>query len=165
MEPYVSISEKTFHKIVEIAQSTKTDDEFNNAFVSAVETYGWKWITWFSPIMESARRGQTIPTYEIKTYYRIGEPQIDDCGNFYKPSYNFADQKYEYGISVVTKSWLNSLKSVFWNAELRCKTHGIYSFRGVQIGVGGDDEPVVMPIEWAKKERIHSISGLKKLIG
>lgn len=165
MEPYVSISEKTFNKIVSAAVSAKSEDDFINTYIATIEQYGACWATWFSPIMNAARSGKLVSKYEIKTYYRIGKPQIDECGSFYKPSYNFSDQKYEPGVSVVTESWLNSLKSVFWNAESRCKTHGIYSFRGVQIGLGGDDEPVVMPIEWAKKERVSSISGLKKLIG
>lgn len=104
-------------------------------------------------------------TVEEKTWYRIGEPRLSE-GNSYYHSFNFADSRPEAGVSVVTEEWLHSLKSVFFgahdNEKLRCR--GIYKIKGVQIGFGGDDEPVIYPTDFAEKTRIRSYSGLLKAV-
>lgn len=103
-----------------------------------------------------------VETIEEKTYYRIGEPVIDTYGNYYKPSYNFADDRPEIGVSVVTISWLNSLKSVFFGAHdpEKLKVRGIYEIKGVCIGFGG----LIYPTGWAKKTKLRSVSGLIKAL-
>lgn len=53
---------------------------------------------------------------EIKTFYRIGEPLIND-GGAYRNSYNYAADRPEDGVSVVTTEWLHSLKSVFFGTS------------------------------------------------
>lgn len=104
--------------------------------------------------------------FEIKEgiFYRIGEPAIDWYGCCYKSSFNHAEDRPEKGISVATKSWLNSLKSVFFGAYERCKTQGVYKIRGIIVGYGGDDEPVIYALDWAEKTRIRSLSGLRKAV-
>ena len=103
---------------------------------------------------------------EEKTYYRIGEPIKEIYGDYYKPSYNFADDRPEDGISVVTESWLNSLKSVFFGAHDDCKiaTKGVYKIKGVQISIGGDDEPLIYATDWAEKTNIKTFDDLMKAV-
>lgn len=55
---------------------------------------------------------------EIREYYRIGEPRCDGHG-CYLPSYNFAEDRPENGVSVVTTAWLNSFKSVFLILQMK----------------------------------------------
>lgn len=102
---------------------------------------------------------------EPKEYYRIGEPAIgyDDC---YCPSRNYAEDRPEAGVSVVTKAWLHSLKSVFFgtsNDKLRAR--GIYKIYGFELPQkGGDDETLVCPLDWAEKTNIKTLNGLEKAV-
>lgn len=102
---------------------------------------------------------------EIKTFYRIGRPREDGYG-FYYPSYNFADDRPEEGVSVVTEEWLNSLKSVFFGtSDEDIRKKGVYSIVGFAIpNVGGDGETLIFPTEYAKNTRIRTRSGLLKAI-
>lgn len=108
--------------------------------------------------------GRTLP--EEKTYYRIGEPRINHYNGTYYNSHNFADDKQESGISVVTTEWLQSLKSVFFGAhnDDTLKARGIYKIRGIQIGIGGDGEPLIYAVDWAEKTRIRTYAGLEKAV-
>lgn len=101
---------------------------------------------------------------EEKTWYRIGEPIVEMYGNYYKNSYNYAEDRPEAGISVINSQWLNSLKSIFFGVIEKVKTVGVYEIKGIQIGTGGDDEPLIYATDWAKKTRIRSVSGLRKLV-
>lgn len=163
MSEYYRLKEADIMKIMNAAQA-ETEDEINAKYLEFANEYGFLNMEWISKIMDYAKKNGTPDRLVEKTYYRIGEPLMDASGYFYRPSYNFADERFEDGVSVVTDGWLNSLKSVFWNAADRCKSKGIYSFRGIEIGRGGDDEPVVYPVSWATKERARSLSGLKKLV-
>lgn len=102
---------------------------------------------------------------EIKTFYRIGRPREDGYG-FYYPSYNFADDRPEEGVSVVTEEWLNSLKSVFFGtSDEDIRKKGVYSIVGFAIpNVGGDGETLIFPTEYAKNTRIRTRNGLLKAI-
>ncbi len=111
--------------------------------------------------------GYENPDYnpvEIKDFYRIGEPRTDIYGNI-KNSWNYADDKAEKGVSVVTLEWLHSLKSVFFNAAEKIKNRGVYKISGILLPYnGGDGEPLIYPIGIAEKMRARSVSGLEKLI-
>lgn len=95
--------------------------------------------------------------FTVKKYIRIGEPVVlYDC---YMPSWNFANDKREKGVSVVTENWLKSLKSVFFNiSNETLKTRGVYEIEGIAIANGGDDETLIYPTNWAKKTNIKSRS-------
>lgn len=112
------------------------------------------------------RMGYEGKNPEEKIYYRIGEPRIDRRAGTYYNSHNFAENKQEVGISVVTEKWLHSLKSVFFGAHDNdyIKARGVYKIKGIQIGVGGDDEPLIYATDWAEKTRIRSFSGLEKAV-
>ena len=102
---------------------------------------------------------------EIKEFYRIGEP-IQDGYGCYKSSWNFAEDRPEAGVSVVTTAWLHSMKSVFFNTtDEKIRLRGIYKIKGFVVpGVGGDDEILICPMDWAEKTRICTRSGLEKAV-
>ena len=105
-------------------------------------------------------------TPEEKVYYRIGEPKVNHYNGTYFNSRNFADDKLENGISVITEEWLQSLKSVFFGAHTDevLRARGVYKIRGIEIDKGGDDEPVIYAVDWAEKTRIRTYAGLKKAV-
>lgn len=102
---------------------------------------------------------------EIREFYRIGEPDID-MGGTYQNSYNFADDRRENGVSVVTTAWLNSMKSVFFNTtDEKIAARGVYKIRGFAVpGCGGDDETLICPMGWAEKTKIRTRSGLARAV-
>lgn len=100
-----------------------------------------------------------IPTFNTEKFYRIGEPVIDIYSGLYMPSFNFATQKKELGVSVISKEWLHNLKSVFFGSKEKIKIKGIWEIKGVAIAKGGDDEPLIFPLEYAKRTK-YSIDEL-----
>lgn len=102
---------------------------------------------------------------EIREFYRIGEPVVDTDGT-YRNSYNFADDRRENGVSVVTTAWLNSMKSVFFNTtDEKIAARGAYKIRGFVVpGCGGDDETLICPMGWAEKTKIRTRSGLARAV-
>lgn len=91
----------------------------------------------------------------VNEYYRIGEPIEDSMGNQYQFSNNFAEGKKEDGVSVITDKWLHSMKSVFFGIDdEKIAKVGIWKVTGIQIVVGGDDEPLVYPIQWAERTNL-----------
>ena len=105
------------------------------------------------------------PTWKIETFYRIGNCRQDETYNYYYNSWNFADDRREIGVSVITKEWLNSLKSVFFGTSTeKIKARGIYKIEGIVIGRGGDGEPLIIPTSWAEKTKIRILKGLKKIL-
>lgn len=108
--------------------------------------------------------GYTPTDFEEKTFYRIGEPQLDQ-GDEYIPSYNFAADKPENGVSVITNEWLHSLKAVFFNiSDEAVQARGIYEMKGIVIALGGDNEPLIYPTTYAKKTNFKSVDELKKVL-
>lgn len=102
---------------------------------------------------------------EIREFYRIGEPIIDE-GGCYKNSYNYKDNRPENGVSVVTTKWLDSITSIFFGTsdDIIAK-RGIYKIRGFIIpGSGGDGEPLICPMGWAEKTRIRTRAGLYRAV-
>lgn len=102
---------------------------------------------------------------EIKTFYRIGEPLIND-GGAYRNSYNYAADRPEDGVSVVTTEWLHSLKSVFFGtSDEKLKARGVYKIRGFELpGCGGDGEKLIKPVDWAEKTDIVTREGLEAAV-
>lgn len=102
---------------------------------------------------------------EIKEYYRIGEP-ILNAGGSYKPSYNFAEQRPEDGVSVVTLGWLHSFKSIFFNTtNENIKKRGVWKIKGFALpSKGGDDELLIIPLDFAEKTKIRTRDGLEKAV-
>mgnify|MGYP004668670961 CR=1 FL=1 len=111
------------------------------------------------------RYGDKIEIVE-REFYRIGEPAIGCYGNCYHASYNYAEDAPEEGISVVTNDWLHSMKSVFFGAhdDEKLRSRGVYKIKGVVVGFGGDDEPLIYATDWAKKTRIRTYNGLEKAV-
>lgn len=108
------------------------------------------------------------PDYTVPTprwFYRIGEPIEDGYGS-YKYSYNFCADERERGISVVTTDWLQSLKSIFFGtSDDIIAAKGVYKVYGFELPYrGGDDEPLICPLDWAVKTRIRSRYGLYKAV-
>lgn len=88
----------------------------------------------------SYHRNGYIPTFEIKKWYRIGKPILDEGGFTYKNSWNFAENRREDGISVITKEWLNSFKAIFFNiTDEAVQKKGIYEIEGFVIGKGKEN--------------------------
>lgn len=103
---------------------------------------------------------------QIQEFYRIGEPHKDEFDGSYKPSWNFAEDRPENGVSVVTTAWLHSLKSVFFNTtDENIAARGVYKIKGFIIpNRGGDDEILICPMDWAVKTRIRTRAGLEKAV-
>ncbi len=103
---------------------------------------------------------------EIQYFYRIGEPRMDVTGSCYVNSYNYADDRPENGVSVVTTEWLNNLKSVFFGtSDDDIKNRGVYKIKGFVVpGCGGDDEILICPMDWAEKTRIRTRAGLARAV-
>ena len=143
-----------------IAEGAKYKDLSMREFIDKTEEYGYGALPFLSI-------GREHPDFkpEIKTYYRIGEPRLSPDGT-YKSSYNYADDKPEEGISVVTSEWLHSMKSVFFgvsNEDL--KRRGVYKITGFELpSKGGDNEKLIIPMDWAVKTRITTKRGLEKAV-
>lgn len=119
-----------------------------------------------SHAVEFIKMGYNGETPEEKVYYRIGEPKINHYSGTYYDSHNFATDAKENGISVVTAEWLHSVKSVFFGAHTEevLKARGVYKIRGIEIGKGGDGEPLIYAVDWAEKTRIRTYAGLEKAV-
>ncbi len=119
-----------------------------------------------SHAVEFIKMGYNGETPEEKVYYRIGEPRINHYNGTYYDSHNFADDTQENGISVVTTEWLHSVKSVFFGAltDEILNSRGVYKIRGIEIGKGGDGEPLIYAMDWAEKTRIRTYAGLEKAV-
>lgn len=102
---------------------------------------------------------------KIKTFYRIGCPKRRKDGS-YAPSYNFAEDRPESGISVVTEKWLHSLKSVFFgSSDEDIQNKGVYAIEGFALPTtGGDDETLIIATGEAKKTMIRTRNGLLKAV-
>ena len=103
---------------------------------------------------------------DIETYYRIGEPIIDELAGKYKSSYNYADDRPECGVSVITTKWLHSFKSIFFGtSDEDLQRRGVYKITGFALpSTGGDDELLVKPLDWAVKTRIRTRDGLERAV-
>lgn len=108
--------------------------------------------------------GFEYPTFnpQPRLFYRIGEPLVDE-GNCYMPSFNFAEDRREDGVSVVTTEWLHSLKSIFFGTyDEKIKEKGVYKIYGFSLpDTGGDDEILIVPLQWAEKTKIQTRNGLE----
>ena len=106
-----------------------------------------------------------VDSIEIKEYYRIGEPVLDYGGKSYN-SYNFAEERSEAGVSVVTTEWLHSLKSIFFGTDdNKIASKGVYKIKGFAIPhVGGDDETLIIPMDFAEKTDIKTRDELEKAV-
>lgn len=116
---------------------------------------------------EFMKLGYDNPNFEpiIGEFYRIGEPREDGYGK-YKPSWNYAEDRPEDGVSVVTSAWLNSMKSVFFNTtDENIEKRGVYKIRGFALpSSGGDEETLICPLDWAEKTRIRTRDGLERAV-
>lgn len=157
---------KTITKLFELGKEFKEKNMNTSEVVDALWELGYQDVESLNIVSAGMNYGDRIDTIEERTYYRIGEPIVDSYGSFYKNSYNYAEDRPEIGISVVTENWMNSLKSVFFGAHdnEKLKAKGIYKIKGVQIGFGGDDEPLIYATDWAEKTQIHTVNGLMKAI-
>ncbi|MCD8201922.1 MAG: hypothetical protein LUD47_07650 [Clostridia bacterium] len=98
---------------------------------------------------------------EIKTYYRIGEPSIDTYGGTYHNSYNSMENRPEKGISVATPEWLDG--TFFDTTDKNITRRGVWEIKGIELPThGGDDEPLIIPMDWARRTNIKTHSGLKQ---
>lgn len=102
---------------------------------------------------------------EEREYYRIGEPQLN-MGGYYSKSHNFANDTPESGVSVITSKWLNSVKSIFFGAhdDDVLKSKGVYKIKGILVGYGGDDEPVIYPTDYAYRTNITTYEELEQAV-
>ena len=103
---------------------------------------------------------------EAETFYRIGEPVLDKNMGCYKSSYNYADDRPECGVSVITTKWLHSFKSIFFGtSDEDLQRRGVYKITGFALpSTGGDDELLVKPLDWAVKTRIRTRDGLERAV-
>lgn len=165
MNKYNGYSVNTIKKLFEIGKEFASKNMTTEEAIEALFEIGYYDTDSINIVKAGMMYGDRI-VIEEKTWYRVGEPTIDTYGSCYKNSYNFAEDRAESGVSVVTTNWLNSLKSVFFGAHdnNKLKNSGVYKIKGVQIGFGGDDEPVIYATDWAEKTRIKTFAGLKKAV-
>lgn len=159
-EAYNGYSYKTIKKLISKGQEfSKKYSTLNELLYSENVSFD-EW--------ELIALGYENPNYipQIGTFYRIGEPILDIHKGCYRPSYNFAEDRSEEGVSVVTTKWLNSLKSIFWGADdEKIKKLGVYKITGVILPyVGGDDEITIFPLDYAKKTYIKTRNGLERAV-
>lgn len=102
---------------------------------------------------------------QVLEYLRIGEPDTNSGGT-YKNSYNFAEGRREDGVSVVTIKWLHSLKSVFFNtSDDAIARRGVWKVKGFALPTrGGDDELLIIPLDWAERTKIRTRAGLERAV-
>lgn len=157
-KPYNQYSLKKIEHFIAIGEKYK--DLSVHEFIDKVFDYGISALPFLS-------LGYDNPGFKpvVKTYYRIGEPRLADDGT-YKNSYNFADDKPEEGVSVVTTGWLHSFKSVFFGvSDEDLKKRGVYKMFGFELpSKGGDDEKLIIPLDWAEKTNITTKEALEAAV-
>lgn len=87
----------------------------------------------------SGRWTEDFKTTE-KTWERYGDINYDEMADEYYPSWNYATEIAENGISVIDTEWEQTVSAMFISAK---KTK--YRVVGIQCGWGSDGEPVVIP--------------------
>lgn len=165
MPKYNGYSEKVIKRLFEIGMDCEQEGMTAYEVVDRLAEQGFTSDDSYNIALAGMKYGDRI-TIKEKIWYRIGEPVLDWYGDCYKSSYNYSDERPEDGVSVVTIEWLHSLKAVFFGAHdgNKLKNRGVYKIKGVQIGFGGDDEPVIYATDWAEKTRIHTFKGLEKAV-
>jgi hypothetical protein len=159
MEKFNQLSFENICRLIEIGK--KKRNSYNTLeellYSSDYELYEWEFIA----------LGFENPDFnpEVKEYFRIGEPISDGYGA-YSNSHNFAEDRPEAGISVVTTDWLHSLKSIFFGtSDDKIAAKGVYKIKGFALpNKGGDDELLIVPLDWAKKTKIRTRDGLEKTV-
>lgn len=103
---------------------------------------------------------------EAEVFYRIGEPRLNRMDGCYARSYNYVEDRPESGVSVVTTGWLRSMKSVFFGAtDDKIADRGVWKVKGLRLpSSGGDDEILIIPVDWAEKTRIKTRAGLERAV-
>lgn len=150
-------------KYIEIGKSVKYERELQKHFDSIYN--GTMTAEYCYTALENGFYSSNPNIGKEVTAYRIGEPRFDNFENEYLPSNNFAENRKEYGVSVCTTKWFSSMKSVFFGIyDDKLKVRGVYKVRGVIIGFGGDDEPLLYLTEQPEKTRIRTADGLKKAV-
>lgn len=159
---YNQYSLQTILKLITAGQQAVKDGVSEYALMNSGD---WNLSQWEFVSMGFHNPDFDVEKIEVREFYRIGEP-INDGNNCYKNSWNFADDKPETGVSVVTTAWLHSLKSVFFGTDDETlKTKGIYKIKGFAVpSVGGDDEILICPMDWAEKTRIRTRNGLERAV-
>ena len=161
---YNSYGPKGLQKIRETAQELLAKGKTLEDYVRSADdpfSLSTEKITLLGAFMENPNL-----SIEERVFLRIGKPGIDGSGQQYAPSFNFAEQTPEAGVSVVTTKWLDNLKSVFFGAhdDSKIAARGVYAVRGFVINSGGDDEPLIYPTAWAVKTKIKSHDALRKAV-
>ncbi len=80
--------------------------------------------------------------FEVKTWRRYGPIPLGHDG-YAAPSVNHADGETELGVSTADKAWEQSIRGTF----AQCRSRKVVEFHGVQVGIGSDGEPVVLPVQ------------------
>ena len=154
MAKYNGYSINTVKKLYAIGTEASGERELSNT----LEEAGYVDYDAMQIAMAGYLYGSEI-TIEEKEYYRIGEPAI--AYDQYLPSSNFAENKKEAGVSIITTKWLHSISAIFFSDKA---ARGIYKMTGTVIGFGGDDEPVIYPTNWAEKTNIKNLDELEKIL-
>ena len=160
---YESYSIKMLAKIRERAQDLLQRGVTLTEYLNSVDIFAYGEEK--AMLLEAFMKNPELKAEE-RVFFRIGEPTLKRGAFQYAPSTNFAEQKSETGVSVVTPAWLNSLKSVFFGAhdDSKLAARGVYAIKGVVIGYGGDGEPLIYPTAWAKKTRIKTYDDLERAV-
>lgn len=103
-----------------------------------------------------SKYGNEIKPVE-KTYFRYGDIRKNSEGALMN-SINFAEGKSELGVSVATRQWTTTISSRFFSGT-------IYSFKGVQIAIGSDGEPLVKATSKPIKTKFRSITKALASVG
>ena len=165
MAKYDAYGIKSITKLYKIGKECAEQNLNAYEVIEKLEELGYNVLEAIKIVNAGMKYGDRL-TLEEKTWYRIGEPIVELYGDYYKPSYNYADDRPEEGISVITKKWMNSLKSVFFGAhdDEKIAAKGVYKIKGVQIGFGGDDEPLIYATDWAEKTSIKTFDEIMEVL-
>jgi len=143
----------TKETILDLIEKGKKDHlnkiDLTDAIILIEDTYGDFWSKYAYMAGRWIARGRWAKdlSLEEKTWERFGLPRINYNYNTYVVSHNYRDDQAEPGISVMNDNW----KNTYGYFESLAKGEKIYTIKGIQIGWGSDDEPVIIPTGLAKE--------------
>ena len=110
---------------------------------------GWYWAPIAYTRGRDLGRERWAKDFELveKEWERFSLPRIDNRYNEYITSYNYRDDYAEAGISVIDENYKKTIGYIYFSS-----TEKLYKIKGIQVGFGSDNEPVIIPTSEAKEK-------------
>ncbi len=136
-----TISRKTAEQIHQIGRRYADHISVEAAWDAAIaDGYNLDWRWWEHLALFGA--GYKGREYHVRRYRRWGQPNIDESG-YIERSYNHADNTPERGVSMATREWEATYTGLMM---LAAGNRPVVRLWGVEVGCGGDGEPVIVPV-------------------